>query len=80
MTDHKLVLDAAHCDGHGICVLRFPERIGLDRWGYAEVDPSPFASGRLLRRARHAAAACPNAALRLAVIQTGPVSVSSDRR
>jgi ferredoxin len=61
----RLVVDAARCDGHGICALRCPELITLDRWGYAGVDPGAIAKGRVLRRARHAAAACPEQAITL---------------
>lgn len=59
----RLVLDAARCTGHGICALRCPERIDLDRWGYASVDPTPLSARRDLARARRATAACPEQAL-----------------
>lgn len=58
-------LDAAICDGHGICALRCPDRIGLDEWGYAVVDTDAITDERLLRRARRAVAACPEHALTL---------------
>jgi ferredoxin len=61
----QLLLDAATCDGHGICALRCPERVSLDEWGYASVDASPFAEGPTMRRARLAAATCPEHALSL---------------
>ena len=59
----RLVLDAARCAGHGICALACPERIGLDGWGYAKVDPTPVSGRRALARARRAVAACPEHAL-----------------
>ena len=58
-------LDGARCDGHGICALRCPERICLDEWGFAKVDPRPVSTGRALARARRAVAACPAGALGL---------------
>ncbi len=64
----RLVIDAARCDGHGICVLRCPDLISLDEWGYARVDPTPTASAMTTRRARRAVLACPaNALLMVAV-------------
>jgi len=77
MSDYRLVVDAARCDAHGICALKAPESIALDRWGYPQTDPAPLTSARRLRRARRAVAACPNAALVLAAVQTGPVTVPS---
>lgn len=65
MTSTRLVLDAAACDGHGICALCCPERLGLDRWGYPQVSADPLASPRLLAKARRAVAACPEGALSL---------------
>jgi ferredoxin len=58
-----LEIDAAICDGHGICALCCSERIGLDEWGYASVNTDPIADGRTLARARRAVAACPERAL-----------------
>jgi ferredoxin len=61
----KLEIDAAICDGHGICALCCPERIGLDEWGYASVDAGAIVDVRTLDRARRAVAACPAHALNL---------------
>lgn len=59
-----LVVDMVRCDGHGICALLFPDRVGLDDWGYAWVDSEPVDPAR--RRAAQAAVrACPRRALRL---------------
>ncbi len=59
----RIVVDAAVCDGHGICVLRCPERFSLDPFGFVGVDDDTPLTGRELRRARSAAAACPEGAL-----------------
>jgi ferredoxin len=61
----QLVIDGARCDGHGICALRCPERITLDEWGYATLDPEPIVQPRVVRRARRAVRACPADALEL---------------
>jgi ferredoxin len=65
MSDHvgRLVVDAAKCDGHGICVLRCPDLLTLDAWGFVGIDTDEPVTGRDLRRARSAAAACPERAL-----------------
>lgn len=73
-TGPRLVLDAAACEGHGICALCCPERIALDAWGFPEVDPEPLASRRDLARARRVVAACPEGALSL----EGPTGVAAD--
>jgi len=75
MSGDRLVLDAARCDGHGICALRCPDRISLDQWGYAAVDPTPLQGRRMSRRARNVVAACPNGALSLA--DTSPRGTSA---
>jgi ferredoxin len=59
----RLVVDAAKCDGHGICVLRCPDLLTLDAWGFVGIDTDEPLTGRDLRRARSAAAACPERAL-----------------
>lgn len=58
-----LVVDMVKCDGHGICAWLFAERVGLDDWGYAWVDPTPFDTARQRRRAEAAVRACPRRAL-----------------
>jgi len=70
-TGDRLVVDAARCDGHGICVLRCPELVRLDRWGFAGVDPAPIDDARLARRALRAVAACPNGALSVVTGERG---------
>jgi len=68
MSATRLVLDAARCDGHGICALRCPDRVSLDQWGYAAVDPAPLEGRRMQRRAANVVAACPNGALAIAAV------------
>jgi ferredoxin len=72
VSDQKLVLDAARCDGHGICALRCPDRVSLDQWGFAVIDSAPLVGRRLVRRARAVVAACPNDALSLSVVPGTP--------
>ena len=64
MRDDARVLhvDPIACDGHGLCAELFPERITLDDWGYAVVDPTPIPRA-LVGHARRAVAMCPKAAL-----------------
>lgn len=66
---YQLRIDGARCDAHGICVLRFAERIVLDEWGYAVVDLEPIVDRTDLKRARRAVAACPEKALELVAFQ-----------
>ncbi len=61
----RLVVNAALCDGHGICALRCPELVTLDEWGFAAVEDGVVTEGGVLRRARRAVAACPRRALTL---------------
>jgi ferredoxin len=66
----SLDVDMATCAAHGICAHVMAERVTLDPWGFAIVDPSTLNTPRLVRKARRAARACPARALRLA--QTPP--------
>ncbi len=66
----RLAFDASRCDGHGMCSLVLPERISLDRWGFAVADPAPFDDARTARRARAAVRCCPVGALR--IVTAGP--------
>lgn len=59
----RIVVDATKCDGHGICVLRCPQVLSLDAWGFVGVEATAPLTGAVLRRARSAAAACPERAL-----------------
>jgi len=56
-------IDPTLCRGHAICALFFADGIELDQWGFGKVvDDSPTGR-RAVRRARRAAAACPNGAV-----------------
>ncbi|HET6873954.1 MAG TPA: ferredoxin [Acidimicrobiales bacterium] len=61
----SLTFDASRCDGYGMCAVVFPERISLDNWGYADVDPAPLTDPAGLRRAERAVRCCPRRALGL---------------
>ena len=55
-------IDPTLCRGHAICALFFADGVELDRWGFGRVVDDRADSDRLLKRARRAAAACPNGA------------------
>ncbi len=59
----RLAIDAARCDGHGICALRCPELVSLDQWGFARVEGKTVTGRSAVRRARRAVASCPAQAL-----------------
>ena len=60
---HRLTVDWAACDGHGLCAVLLPELVDVDDWGYpvvtADVPP------QLTKQARRAVRACPAVAMRL---------------
>lgn len=64
----RLVIDWQRCRGRGVCAQLFPERIGVDEWGYPLLDGSLDGSleAAELRRARATVRACPHGALRIA--------------
>lgn len=72
-----LAVDMVRCDGHGICAWLFPERVALDEWGFAWVDPEAIVDSRDRRRARAAVRACPKRALSLAPVAR-PVAVAAN--
>jgi len=79
MTDEAadwIAVDMMKCAGHGICGWLFPDRIGLDDWGYAWVDPTPIGSGRQRRAANAAVRACPRRALMLLPTGAAATNVS----
>ncbi len=55
-------IDPTRCRGHAICALFFADGVELDQWGFGRVLDDSADSSRLLRKARRAAAACPNGA------------------
>jgi ferredoxin len=67
----SLTVDMATCAAHGICSHLMAERVTIDPWGFAIVDPSALDTARLVRKARRAARACPARALRLASAPPG---------
>lgn len=60
----KLLVDSTLCQAYGLCQDPAPELIGTDEWGYAQLLVKEVPPG-MEDRAREAAAACPQAALRL---------------
>jgi len=56
-------IDPTLCRGHAICALYFAEGVELDQWGFGRVVDASPSGRRALRRARRAAAACPNGAV-----------------
>ncbi len=58
----QIRIDPTLCRGHTICALFFSDAVDLDQWGFGKVAVSVIDSERDLRRARRAAAACPNGA------------------
>lgn len=68
-TEPTLTIDWARCQGHGVCVAAFRERLERDRWGYPHGIPTsgvPLTSDEV-GAAKVAVATCPAAALRLTV-------------
>ena len=57
-----LSIDAAACDGVGMCALVAPDLITLDGWGFPVIDTEE--ASRSVKKARAAARACPHRALR----------------
>jgi len=55
-------IDPTRCRGHAICALFFADGVELDQWGFGRVVVDCVDSARSVRRARRAAAACPNGA------------------
>ena len=59
----RLEIDWTRCDGHGLCARLWPERIGLDPWGFPLL-PGAIGPGEA-ERARQVVSICPQLALRL---------------
>jgi len=60
----RLVVDAARCDGIGMCALVARRVVDLDPWGYPLL-PLTAVPAREFRAARAAVRACPRRALAL---------------
>ncbi len=58
----RLRVDPTACDGIGLCALRAPDVVELDRWGYPVLGGGDL-EGRGLVQARRAVRACPRHAL-----------------
>jgi ferredoxin len=69
MDAFELWIDRTKCDGHRLCAELFPERVGLDDWGYPSIEPGSIPTP-LLEHAKRAVAGCPVLALRLRQLQT----------
>jgi ferredoxin len=60
-----VVVDPTACTGYGYCAELFPERIGLDDWGFPIVNSQAVEDQHLYGLARRAVATCPRVALSL---------------
>jgi len=58
----EIRIDPILCRGHAICALFFSDGVDFDQWGFGKVATATAESPRDVRRARRAAAACPNGA------------------
>lgn len=58
----EIRIDPILCRGHAICALFFSDGVDLDQWGFGKVAVAVVDAPRDIRRARRAAAACPNGA------------------
>ena len=56
-------IDPTRCRGHAICALHLLDAVEFDRWGFGRVVQPTADDPRAVRRARRAAAACPNGAV-----------------
>jgi ferredoxin len=56
-------IDPTLCRGHAICALYFAAGVELDQWGFGRVVDASPSGRRAVRKARRAAAACPNGAV-----------------
>jgi ferredoxin len=59
-----LSIDWTRCDGHGLCHVLLPDRIGLDEWGFPVLHHTAV-NAVDEPDVRHAVAACPALALHL---------------
>ena len=65
-------IDPTLCRGHAICAVFFSDGVELDQWGFGRVTDEAIGSARILKRARRAAAACPNGAFMIVDDPTAP--------
>jgi ferredoxin len=72
----RIVVDPTACQGRGLCAELFPERIGMDAFGYPVVSDDEVGP-ELVEHARRAAAMCPQLALHL--VKTQATALRSSR-
>ncbi len=70
-------IDPVRCRGHAVCAVLFASGIELDRWGFGRTVSGELATPGDVRRARRAAAACPNGAV---VVEVDGAPVTAGRR
>jgi ferredoxin len=58
-----IVIDPGRCQGHGICLDRYPSVFESDDNGYAQVGPLASDDPAAAAQARKAAALCPEGAI-----------------
>ncbi len=78
----RMRIDPTRCRGHAICALYAADAVEIDRWGFGRVVEAELDTVQAVRRARRAAAACPNGAV---VVtdgreQAGPAPAGTDPR
>ncbi|HVC67973.1 MAG TPA: ferredoxin [Acidimicrobiales bacterium] len=78
----RMRIDPTQCRGHAICALYVADAVEIDRWGFGRVVEAELDTRQAVRRARRAAAACPNGAV---VVtggreQSGPAAAGTDPR
>lgn len=68
-TTATLTIDWSRCQGHGVCMAAFRERLQADRWGYPQGIPTSgvAVSADEVGAAKVAVATCPAAALRMTI-------------
>ena len=78
----RIRIDPTQCRGHAVCALYLADAVEIDRWGFARVVEAELDSRRAVRRARRAAAACPNGAVVVTDDRAlpGPASGGTDPR
>jgi ferredoxin len=63
MSGRRLEIDWTRCDGHGLCMRLWPERIGADPWGFPLLPAA--ITDEETERARQVVGICPRLALSL---------------
>jgi len=78
----RMRINPTRCRGHAVCALYLADAVEIDRWGFGRVVEADLDTRRAVRRARRAAAACPNGAVVVADDRdrSGPPATGSDPR